>query len=96
MAAQREHGWRWTAFVNGWWKGVGWGLFLLLLMVILFVHSSSTPAYAPAYEARQAKLHEANQALDYQEEQRQAEYAAHPGPPYPTKGWSPSDPTGTE
>ncbi len=66
----RPHGWRWTAFVNGWWKGVGWGLCLLLVLFILLAHSGSpSGAHAPAYEQQQAKLHEENLALAYQEEQ---------------------------
>jgi hypothetical protein len=78
---QREHGWRWTAFVNGYWKGVSLAVFLVILVFILFAHSSpGTPVHTPAYEQQQAKLHEENEALAYQEEQQRAEYAAHRGP----------------
>jgi hypothetical protein len=71
-------------------------VFLLLLAFILLAHTGSTPVHAPAYVAQHERRAEENAALSYQEEQRQAEYAAHPGPPYPTKGWSPSHPTATE
>jgi hypothetical protein len=88
---------RWAAFVGGFRRGVALALFLLVLAFVMLAHSSpSQPAHAPAYVQQQERRTEEREALGYQEEQEQAEYANSPGPPYPTKGWRASDPTGTE
>lgn len=68
----REHGWRWTAFVNGFWKAFGWAVVLLIVAFILLAHSSSTPVHTTAWEQQQARRLQEDRALAFQEEERQA------------------------
>jgi len=63
---------------------------LILVGLLLVGASGPTKAPVPAEQAIEQRHREQVLSQGYEEEQRQASYAATPGPPYPTKDWTPS------
>jgi hypothetical protein len=74
---------------------VGYAIGRVAIVVVLLVvglllvgaHAEHTPT--PAEQAIEQQHREQVLLQGYKEEQRQASYAATPGPPYPTKDWTP-------
>lgn len=61
---------------------------IVIGLAIVGAHGqTNTPA--PEVQVREQQRHDVAEGLAYEEEQREAEYAATPGPPYPVKTFTP-------
>ena len=79
------------AFIGGFIVG-RLAILIVLLIVGLIIAGAQAPEHTPgartASAGSPASYREVRQQGE-EEEQRQREYAAKPGPPYPVKGWLP-------
>jgi hypothetical protein len=75
----------WRRFWSAYWRGVRWAVFIAILGVIL-IGGLRTGERSPVKAERAIEAQRRERVLNqqYEEDERQAEYAATPGSPQPT------------